>query len=177
MTALATPNPRVTGRETALYIAWDANDTALYLGITNSPRGRWRQHAKDKAWWPEVEYLDYKWFPYRREAEIAEQMLISQHCPVYNRAMPPWYCGLPQEDLQAWCDWFDDRAKLAFEVLENGGSLETVANAAEWHPRYLVRLGRQRHIPWAMNYTGPYDDMPAEGYVWERPVSSEEKSG
>jgi len=174
---LATPNPKVTGYETALYIAWGADDEPLYIGTTNGPRQRWRQHAKDKAWWPDVEYLDYRWFATKSEAERAEQLLISQYCPIYNRAMPPWYCGLSQEDLQAWRDWFDDRAKLAFEVLENGGDLDAVAEACQWHPRYIVRLGRQRHIPWAMNYTGQYDDMPAEGYVWERPVSGEEASG
>ncbi|MFD5491588.1 GIY-YIG nuclease family protein [Streptomyces sp. NPDC127091] len=166
MSRLATPNPNVTGHETALYIAWAADETPLYIGTTNKPRSRWRQHAKDKAWWPEVDYLDYKWFSYRSEAERTEQLLISQHCPIYNRAMPPWYCGLPQEDLRTWCDWFNDRAKLVFEVLEDGADLETVAEAAEWHPRYVVRLGRQRHIPWAMNYTGAYDDMPTEGYLW-----------
>lgn len=182
MTALATPNPKVAGYETALYIAWGANETPLYIGTTNNPKTRWRQHAKDKAWWPDVEYLDYRWFPNGTEAEKAEQLLISQHCPIYNRAMPPWYCGLPPEGRRAWREWFDGRAKLVFEMLEKGGDLEAAAEAAEWHPRYIVRLGRQRHAPWAMDYRGRYDDLPAEGYLPfrprpVRPTTGEETSG
>jgi hypothetical protein len=64
-----------------------------------------------------------------------------------------------------WCEWFDRTAERVFTALAAGDELESVAEAADWSPRYIVRLGRQRHVLWAMNYAGPYDDLPVEGYL------------
>lgn len=136
----------------ALYRLCDEEGTLLYVGTTNNIKARWRQHAKDKPWWPQVDYGDYLWFPSRAEAEAKEQLTIARECPPFNRQMPPWYLPVPTAQLNAWKDSFNRIAELAFEVLTGGGDLATVAEAANWSPQYIVKLGQQRHVPWALEY-------------------------
>lgn len=158
---LKAPNPNVTGRETALYIAWDASETPLYLGITRNLRRRWNEHRKNKPWWPNVTHIDYRWFDSLWQAELAEQLLISQDCPLHNRNMPPWRGSMPSYAETAWRSAFEAKLRNVFTALDHGLDLEAVADFFELHPRYLVRLGRQRHLSWAEGYAGPYDDLPA----------------
>jgi hypothetical protein len=142
----------VKSDRTAVYLAYDAAETLLYIGTTLDPKRRWREHAKDKPWWPQVEYVDWRWFPDSVQAEAAEQWYIARECPPHNRQMPPWYLGLPTALMNEWKELFDGMARLVFAALSDGADLATVAEAAEWSPRYIVRLGQQRHIPWAMTY-------------------------
>jgi len=70
---------------TALYRLYDADDRLLYVGITNNLKARWRAHAKDKHWWPEVARKSIEWFETRKSAERVEKIEVEQENPVYNR--------------------------------------------------------------------------------------------
>lgn len=78
---------------TALYRLYDAKGLLLYAGISNDPKRRWSQHAKEyaDAWWPLVSRREVEWFESRSEAEAAELRAIREEGPVYNVAdvMPP----------------------------------------------------------------------------------------
>ncbi|MGH3584860.1 MAG: GIY-YIG nuclease family protein [Pseudonocardia sp.] len=143
---------------TALYRIYSQDDALLYVGTTRHPRGRWKQHAKDKPWWPIAHYIDYKWLPTQAHAEALEQNAIAAECPPHNKQMPPWRLPVPVPLMQAWTDSFDSVAELAFEALSGGADLAAVAEAADWSPRYIVRLGLQRHVPWAEDYVARIRD-------------------
>ncbi|MEU1434029.1 GIY-YIG nuclease family protein [Streptomyces sp. NPDC005786] len=143
---------------TALYRIYDENDALLYVGTTRNLKSRWKQHSEDKLWWQVAHYIDYKWFPSQAHAEAEEQNAIAAECPPHNRQMPPWRLPIPTPLMQAWKDTFNDVAELAFEALTAGANLTAVAEAAEWSPRYIVRLGLQRHVPWAEQYVARIRD-------------------
>lgn len=73
-------------KRTALYRLYDAEDRLLYIGITDSPRRRWAQHAAKQAdaWWPDVARKSVEWFASRTDAEAAEMRAIEQEGPPYN---------------------------------------------------------------------------------------------
>ncbi|MFJ6559937.1 GIY-YIG nuclease family protein [Streptomyces sp. NPDC091412] len=70
---------------TALYRLYDAEDRLLYVGITTNPKVRWRAHARDKRWWPEVARKTIEWFETRKSAERVEKIEVEEESPVYNR--------------------------------------------------------------------------------------------
>lgn len=63
---------------------YDAVGALLYIGITNSPRDRFAQHAADKPWWSEVAHISKEWYPNRPFAEHAERRAIKRERPRYN---------------------------------------------------------------------------------------------
>lgn len=69
-----------------LYHLSDASGCLLYVGITNNPHRRWRQHASSKRWWPEVASAFVEWFGDPDEARSAETWHIRNSHPVYNLA-------------------------------------------------------------------------------------------
>ena len=77
------------GGRTALYRLYDERDVLLYVGITGNPETRFRQHAADKPWWPEVARKDVEWYGTRRGAEMAEVAAIKLAEPYYNRDHSP----------------------------------------------------------------------------------------
>lgn len=76
---------RPTGR-TALYRFLDQDDQLIYVGISNSPRSRWADHAADKPWWSDVVTREVEWFETRKDAERAERREIGAHDPKWNIA-------------------------------------------------------------------------------------------
>jgi predicted GIY-YIG superfamily endonuclease len=76
--APATPIP------TALYRLRDQHKTLLYVGITNNLGWRWKTHAADKDWWPEVAARSIEWFPTREHALAAEAAAIRSERPLHN---------------------------------------------------------------------------------------------
>lgn len=59
----------------------------LYVGITRRDTHRIHQHAKDKAWWQDVESATFEHFPTRQEALWAEADAIWDEDPAYNVQM------------------------------------------------------------------------------------------
>lgn len=69
---------------TAVYRFYDAVDQLLYVGITSDAKARWRQHAKEKEWWPQVAHKRITWFASREEAAAAERLAIVAEAPRFN---------------------------------------------------------------------------------------------
>lgn len=74
---------------TALYRAFDEAGVLLYVGITNAPERRWREHVGAKPWWKtEVRNIDVEWFDSRTEAARAESRAVSTERPLHNLTLP-----------------------------------------------------------------------------------------
>ncbi len=67
-----------------LYRFFDAEDALLYVGITNSPQGRYNQHRGDKRWFKDVVRSTMEHFKTREELEAAEIIAIQTEKPKYN---------------------------------------------------------------------------------------------
>ncbi|MEW2225730.1 GntR family transcriptional regulator [Streptomyces sp. NPDC007044] len=71
---------------TALYRLFDTEGRLLYAGISDDPDRRWRQHADDKSWWPQVASKTVEWFDTEPEARAAETAAIKTELPVHNKS-------------------------------------------------------------------------------------------
>jgi predicted GIY-YIG superfamily endonuclease len=71
--------------ETFVYLLHDDNDAPLYVGVTDSPTRRFRQHAKTKPWWPLVARRTLVKFSDRASALLWESALIEALFPQFNR--------------------------------------------------------------------------------------------
>lgn len=69
---------------TALYRLRGQDRVLLYVGISDIPKRRLKDHAGDKPWWPEVKSQSIEWFPTRDHALAAEAKAIRAEHPVYN---------------------------------------------------------------------------------------------
>ena len=75
-----------TDGPTALYRFFDAAAALLYVGISRRPEDRFKQHAADKSWWPQVAERSVEWFDTRHEALTAESHAIKSESPRHNIA-------------------------------------------------------------------------------------------
>lgn len=73
---------------TALYRLFAASGDLLYVGISSEPERRWKQHAEDKSWWPEVHEKTVEWHQDRLAAEGAESTAIRSERPSRNIRKP-----------------------------------------------------------------------------------------
>lgn len=73
---------------TALYRLYNRDRELLYVGITSSVERRMREHADDKAWWPEVHMATSKvtWWDDEDTARKQESDAIRSELPRYNQA-------------------------------------------------------------------------------------------
>jgi predicted GIY-YIG superfamily endonuclease len=78
---------------TAVYRFYDRRGVLLYVGITNSPRHRFEQHAADKEWWPAVTGRTIEWCASRRAALEAEWFAIKNERPIHNKQHNDHYRG------------------------------------------------------------------------------------
>lgn len=72
--------------QVALYRFYDATESLLYVGISNDPRRRWKEHARDKAWYPQVRHQALTWYENEPLARRAEDAAIRQERPHFNIA-------------------------------------------------------------------------------------------
>jgi predicted GIY-YIG superfamily endonuclease len=76
-----------TGEERyALYRFYDARETLLYVGITSDPWRRWREHVREKSWYPQVKHQSVTWYDTERQARKAEDRAIRKERPQFNIA-------------------------------------------------------------------------------------------
>lgn len=79
-----TPDSRDQRTPTALYHLYDADGTPLYIGISNDPERRFKQHRDTKPWWPQVARKTIEWHPSRDCALAKEAAAIKAETPTYN---------------------------------------------------------------------------------------------
>lgn len=68
----------------AVYRFFTADDTLLYVGVTQRFGTRWSSHAKEKPWWPQVARQAVVWYDTRAEALRIETEAIKAEKPVHN---------------------------------------------------------------------------------------------
>lgn len=82
---------------TALYRFFDAEGRLLYVGITGNPERRWKRHACDKPWWPQVAEKTIEWFDNILAAGRAEKDAIRDEEPLHNKISVPAFHQMLQE--------------------------------------------------------------------------------
>ncbi|MFM9652794.1 GIY-YIG nuclease family protein [Streptomyces galilaeus] len=80
----AMPDPREQRTPTALYRLYAADETVLYIGVTDDPDRRFKQHRDSKPWWPQVARKTVEWHPSRSRALAVEAAAIAAETPTYN---------------------------------------------------------------------------------------------
>lgn len=75
---------RRPGDATSVYRLFDASGSLLYVGISVDLERRFRQHALDKAWWPNVARADVRQYRSRLRAARAEHRAIMRESPRHN---------------------------------------------------------------------------------------------
>lgn len=76
--------------QAAVYRLYDSTDQLLYIGLGSVPEARWRAHAREKTWWPDVARKTVEWYGSFPEAARAEQEAIRTERPRYNKASWSW---------------------------------------------------------------------------------------
>jgi predicted GIY-YIG superfamily endonuclease len=74
----------VPEERTAVYRFYAADETLLYVGVTQRFGTRWSNHAKGKPWWPQVARQAVVWYDTRAEALAIETEAIKTENPVHN---------------------------------------------------------------------------------------------
>jgi predicted GIY-YIG superfamily endonuclease len=72
--------------QVALYRFYDPHEALLYVGISNDPRRRWKEHAQEKSWYPRVRHQALTWYDSEPEARRAETRAIRRERPQFNVA-------------------------------------------------------------------------------------------
>jgi predicted GIY-YIG superfamily endonuclease len=82
----ATPDPRAqrVDEPAALYRLYGTDGALLYIGVTDDPDRRFKQHRDSKPWWPQVARKTIEWRPSRAIALAEEAAAIKAEAPVYN---------------------------------------------------------------------------------------------
>jgi excinuclease UvrABC nuclease subunit len=73
-----------TAERTALYRVYDGQDALLYIGVSNDFGTRWKSHARNQPWWPEVRRQTVTWYESRDEALAEEAAAIKAEHPRFN---------------------------------------------------------------------------------------------
>jgi len=71
-------------RRCALYRHYDANGVLLYIGISDNPVSRGKDHAKYSRWVQYAARIEAVWLDSREEAEAAERVSIAAEKPIFN---------------------------------------------------------------------------------------------
>jgi hypothetical protein len=67
-----------------LYRLWDSARRLLYVGVTNSPRDRIKEHKAEKPWWYMVDDVTTETFSTREDALRAERVALATESPIFN---------------------------------------------------------------------------------------------
>ncbi|MEV6738647.1 type II toxin-antitoxin system prevent-host-death family antitoxin [Streptomyces sp. NPDC051104] len=79
-----------TPERTAVYRLFDEDEALLYVGVAQDPRVRFRQHRREKPWWPQVAVREVEWHDSREQALKAEADTIARELPRHNDVGVPW---------------------------------------------------------------------------------------
>lgn len=151
--------PREDGA-TAVYWLYSRSKKLLYVGVSHHPKARWREHARDKAWWPEVAHKGLSWHPTRAQAVLEEQRVIEEEGPQYNLRLTPE--GVPAvpgvgASRDAYiAHWRRSRAytgshkelrDAVLAELDKGTDIDLIARSVDWSREYIARLRSEGSKP------------------------------
>lgn len=74
---------------TAIYRFYDTHRVLLYVGITNEPWRRWREHVLTQPWYPQARHWTVTWHDSEQAARRAELKAIRGERPRFNKADAP----------------------------------------------------------------------------------------
>lgn len=116
-----------------MYQLYPALGGHLYIGISNSPRHRFAQHAEDKAWWGQVDMSRTKvtWYATRKKALKVERRMIRRYQPVHNVQHNPRRGDLrPRFGQEGWVvPW-----SFRWRFLGTVAALVGVGGVLDWWP-------------------------------------------
>lgn len=69
---------------TAVYRLYRTDGRLLYVGISDNPAGRFKDHKAAKPWWWEVVTREITWYPSRLLAKAEEDLAVASENPIYN---------------------------------------------------------------------------------------------
>lgn len=75
--------------KTALYRYYDDQWDLLYVGISNEPWRRYKEHERKKAWFPHMNHMTVTWYESEPAARRAETRAIMDEHPRLNIAGVP----------------------------------------------------------------------------------------
>jgi predicted GIY-YIG superfamily endonuclease len=67
-----------------LYRFYGETGKLLYIGLTENPQARFKNHRFTKPWWAEVFRIDIEHFASRDSVVAAERKAIENEWPLYN---------------------------------------------------------------------------------------------
>lgn len=112
-----------------MYRCFDAEGRLLYVGQTEHPRARLRQHRVSQPWWGEVVDVRVEEHPDRAAALAVEAEAIRCELPVHNKAgrrLPEILAGQVREAAVRVQETLEERDALVVAAVRAGGSLREV---------------------------------------------------
>jgi len=79
---------RVRERTHILYRCFNRKKLLLYVGITNDPEQRLKDHRMHKPWWQHVDHITLQTMPNRKALIDAEAVAIREEHPKFNILIP-----------------------------------------------------------------------------------------
>jgi predicted GIY-YIG superfamily endonuclease len=152
----------VTATDAAqVYIARDATDCVLYVGMTQDLEGRLQTHKAASRWWALVASVSVEDWPTRDAALRREDELIRELDPPYNNInMHTWWkrrdeeilrlrlCGMNGADIARVLECSTDAVGRATKRLQWQGRLGVTAGGLQnKHARALVTAAVAREFP------------------------------
>jgi hypothetical protein len=113
---VAATDPYAPG-SVAVYRLFNLDGALLYVGVSDTPKRRFAQHAHDKGWWYLVVRWTVEWYPDRVSALAEEARLILEEVPAFNVA------GIGEThdedaELMRWTQELDGRRPTARDLDE-----------------------------------------------------------
>jgi predicted GIY-YIG superfamily endonuclease len=78
-------DPKLFTELHVLYRLYDQHERLLYIGITNNPCLRFRNHQLTSEWWADAARCTFEYFPNRVWLQNAERSAIQRERPLHNK--------------------------------------------------------------------------------------------
>lgn len=126
-----------------LYRHYNNPGRLLYVGITNDPPQRLRDHRQGSEWWDLVATTTYERFTSRAELMAAEQQAIRTEFPIFNVCYNP----VPGETPTERYDWV-----LNNQTTQPGPNLHPCPSCGK-PSHYNAQIDRHVHFDGSENLT------------------------
>lgn len=137
-----------TPKRCALYRHFDIRDALLYLGISDDPIARGKQHARDSDWVQYAVRAEITWHNSRAEALAAEAAAIIAEQPIFNE-QHNYYPGVAERRAAYIAAGRDPRMSPAELVVEFSKTKDGCRYCTDIDDRCMA------HDPIAIEVAGP----------------------